>query len=35
MKYYWDTIDWCVPSKTILDVLRRNGFADARAACVL
>jgi len=30
MKYYWDTIDQCVPPDTILDTLRRNGFADAR-----
>jgi demethylmenaquinone methyltransferase/2-methoxy-6-polyprenyl-1,4-benzoquinol methylase len=26
MKYYWDTIDRCVPPETILDVLRRSGF---------
>ncbi len=30
MKYYWDTIDRCVPPETILDVLRRNGFADVK-----
>ena len=30
MKYYWDTIDRCVPPETILDVLRRNGFVDVR-----
>ena len=28
MKYYWDTIDRCVPPETILDVLRRNGFVE-------
>jgi demethylmenaquinone methyltransferase / 2-methoxy-6-polyprenyl-1,4-benzoquinol methylase len=28
MKYYWDTIDRCVPPGTILDVLRRNGFVE-------
>jgi len=28
MRYYWDTIDRCVPPETILDVLRRNGFVD-------
>ena len=28
MKYYWDTIDRCVPPDTILDVLRRNGFVE-------
>jgi demethylmenaquinone methyltransferase/2-methoxy-6-polyprenyl-1,4-benzoquinol methylase len=27
MRYYWDTIDQCVPPETILDVLRRDGFA--------
>ena len=26
MKYYWDTIDRCVPPETILEVLRRSGF---------
>ena len=30
MKYYWDTIDQCVPPETILDVLRRNGFVDLK-----
>jgi demethylmenaquinone methyltransferase/2-methoxy-6-polyprenyl-1,4-benzoquinol methylase len=30
MKYYWDTIDKCVPPQTILDVLRRKGFVDAK-----
>jgi len=28
MKYYWDTIDRCVPPETILDALRRNGFVE-------
>ncbi len=28
MKYYWDTIDQCVPPETILEVLRRTGFVD-------
>jgi len=28
MKYYWDTIDRCVPPATILDVLRRSGYVD-------
>ena len=28
MKYYWDTIDRCVPPETIMDVLRRAGFVD-------
>ncbi len=26
MKFYWDTIDQCVPPETILEVLRRTGF---------
>jgi len=26
MRYYWDTIETCVPPETILDVLRRAGF---------
>jgi demethylmenaquinone methyltransferase/2-methoxy-6-polyprenyl-1,4-benzoquinol methylase len=30
MKFYWDTIDQCVPPDTILDVLRRNGFVDLK-----
>ena len=30
MKYYWDTIDQCVPPETILDVLQRNGFVDVK-----
>jgi demethylmenaquinone methyltransferase/2-methoxy-6-polyprenyl-1,4-benzoquinol methylase len=30
MKYYWDTIDQCVPPETILDVLRRNGFVNVK-----
>jgi demethylmenaquinone methyltransferase / 2-methoxy-6-polyprenyl-1,4-benzoquinol methylase len=28
MKYYWDTIDRCVPPPAILEVLRRSGFVD-------
>jgi demethylmenaquinone methyltransferase / 2-methoxy-6-polyprenyl-1,4-benzoquinol methylase len=28
MRYYWDTIDECVPPGVILDVLRQSGFAD-------
>ena len=30
MKYYWDTIDRCVPPETILEVLRRGGFVDVK-----
>ena len=26
MKFYWDTIDQCVPPETILEVLRQGGF---------
>ena len=28
MKFYWDTIDQCVPPETILSVLRDGGFTD-------
>ena len=28
MKYYWDTIDQCVPPETILETLRWSGFVD-------
>ena len=28
MRYYWDTIDECVPPGVILDVLRQSGFAN-------
>jgi demethylmenaquinone methyltransferase/2-methoxy-6-polyprenyl-1,4-benzoquinol methylase len=28
MKYYWDTIDRCVPPEAILEILRRTGFVD-------
>jgi demethylmenaquinone methyltransferase/2-methoxy-6-polyprenyl-1,4-benzoquinol methylase len=28
MRYYWDTIDECVPPGVILDVLRQTGFTD-------
>jgi demethylmenaquinone methyltransferase/2-methoxy-6-polyprenyl-1,4-benzoquinol methylase len=28
MKYYWDTIDQCLPPEAILAILRRSGFVD-------
>jgi demethylmenaquinone methyltransferase/2-methoxy-6-polyprenyl-1,4-benzoquinol methylase len=28
MKFYWDTVDQCVPPETILEALGRNGFVD-------
>lgn len=28
MRYYWDTIDRCVPPEAILEILRRRGFVD-------
>ena len=28
MKFYWDTIEQCVPPETILQALRRSGFVD-------
>lgn len=30
MRFYWDTIEACAPPATILDALRRAGFADVR-----
>jgi demethylmenaquinone methyltransferase/2-methoxy-6-polyprenyl-1,4-benzoquinol methylase len=30
MKYYWDTIDECVPPATILAALRQAGLVDVR-----
>lgn len=30
MKFYWDTIDQCVPPETILDVLKKTGFVDVK-----
>ena len=30
MRYYWDTIDECVPPAVILDVMRQSGFVDVQ-----
>jgi demethylmenaquinone methyltransferase/2-methoxy-6-polyprenyl-1,4-benzoquinol methylase len=30
MRYFWDTIDACVPPESILAALRDVGFADAK-----
>jgi demethylmenaquinone methyltransferase / 2-methoxy-6-polyprenyl-1,4-benzoquinol methylase len=30
MKFYWDTIDQCVPPETILGVLQKTGFVDVK-----
>ncbi|SAL12830.1 ubiquinone/menaquinone biosynthesis methyltransferase [Caballeronia peredens] len=30
MRYYWDTIEACVPPDTVLAAIRRAGFADVR-----
>lgn len=30
LRYYWDTIEHCVPPGTILEVLRRSGFVGVR-----
>lgn len=27
-RYYWDTIESCVPPETVMDVLRQSGFSD-------
>jgi len=35
MRYYWDTIDGCVPATTILDALRGAGFEQARVETAL
>ena len=35
MKYYWDTIDQCVPAEAILGALRRAGFSDVERVAFL
>ena len=35
MRYYWDTIDACVPAETILAALTASGFVDARGTTEL
>lgn len=30
MRYYWETMDRCVPPETVLDALRAGGFVDAK-----
>ena len=35
MRYYWDTIEACVPPAEVLVALRRAGFSDARHAVAL
>ena len=35
MKYYWETIDQCVPADAILDSLRRAGFTDVQRVASL
>ena len=34
MKYFWDTIDSCVPPQSILDSMQRSGFVDVRCQCI-
>ena len=34
MKYFWDTIDSCVPPQSILDAMKRSGFADVSCHCI-
>jgi len=29
-KYYWDTIEACVPPESVMTALRQAGFTDAR-----
>jgi demethylmenaquinone methyltransferase / 2-methoxy-6-polyprenyl-1,4-benzoquinol methylase len=35
MRYYWDTIDHCVPPETILAAMRLTGFSDCRCDTAL
>jgi demethylmenaquinone methyltransferase/2-methoxy-6-polyprenyl-1,4-benzoquinol methylase len=35
MRYYWETIEACVPAETILDALKAAGFAEAACATEL
>lgn len=35
MDYYWDTVDQAVPPETIVEVLGRVGFKDARSATIV
>jgi demethylmenaquinone methyltransferase/2-methoxy-6-polyprenyl-1,4-benzoquinol methylase len=35
MRFYWDTIEHCVPPETILEALREAGFVDVRRAVTL
>lgn len=34
MKYFWDTIESCVPPQSILDAMKRSGFVDVRRHCI-
>lgn len=34
MKYFWDTIDSCVPPQSILESMKRCGFVDMRRHCI-
>lgn len=34
MKYFWDTIESCVPPQSILDAMTRSGFVDVRRHCI-
>jgi demethylmenaquinone methyltransferase/2-methoxy-6-polyprenyl-1,4-benzoquinol methylase len=35
MKYYWDTIDRCVPPEAIMEALRRRGFIGVERRALL
>ncbi|HEY7648457.1 MAG TPA: class I SAM-dependent methyltransferase [Methylomirabilota bacterium] len=35
MKYYWDTIDRCVPPEVIVEALQRNGFVGVERRALL
>lgn len=34
MKYFWDTIESCVPPQAILDAMQRSGFAKVKCHCI-
>ncbi len=34
MKYFWDTIESCVPPPSIIEAMKRAGFVDVRRHCI-
>jgi demethylmenaquinone methyltransferase/2-methoxy-6-polyprenyl-1,4-benzoquinol methylase len=35
MRYYWETMDACVPPDTVLEALRKAGFGEVRRVKML